>query len=212
MSQSDREFSDALIKKVNPLSVMQQDEETVTNVTRSPVGIFILFAAGAGFLVVVALIALLGIPSLFSNDTASRQMAIGATIFVIAAVLVTLFLFLANKIYWDNYWVVTDDSITQVTRTSLFDRQASQLSLANLEDVTAEQHGILAELFNYGILNAETAAASEKFILSFVPHPDTYARQILAAHEDFLHRGKSKEPDGDEGTAALDSYEVPTGD
>ncbi len=211
MPQSDSGHRGSVIKTVNPLSVMRDGEETITTVTRSPIGIFVVFVAGGAFLILIGLIALLGVPAVFSHQTTSAQMAIGIALFGFSAVFVTLFLFLANKIYWDNYWVVTDDSITQVTRTSLFDKQASQLSLSNLEDVSTEQHGILATIFKFGTISAETAGATDKFFLNYCPHPDTYAKQILAAHENFLQSEghHAKEPDGDEGTGSVDSYEVP---
>jgi len=211
-------YNVAMITKVNPLSVMRQGEEVITDVTRSPVGLLLIFVVATGFLVVVALIALFAVPSLFSDRTSSQQMAIGLTGFGVVAVLVTIFLFFASKIYWDNYWVVTDDSVTQVLRTSLFDKQASQLSLSDIEDVSAEQHGLLANLFNYGVLSCETAAATDKFLLTYCPHPKTYAQQILAGRENFLQKGKAKEPDGDEGSspskpaATVDSYTVPMND
>jgi hypothetical protein len=92
-------------------------------------------------------------------------------------------------LYWGNSWVVTTDSITQVNQTGLFTRQSSQLSLANLEDVTAEQNGILAHAFNYGLLKAETAGEHSKFSFYYCPNPNLYAQQILHAREQFEQGG-----------------------
>src|SRR6202011_6093270 len=91
----------------------------------------------------------------------------------------------ATRIYWGNSWIVTSDSVTQVSQTSLFKRQSSQLSLIHLEDVTAEQNGVLAHMFNYGLLRVETAGERSKFTFTFCPNPNFYAREILAAREAF---------------------------
>jgi hypothetical protein len=79
--------------------------------------------------------------------------------------------------------VVTSDSLTQISQTSLFNRQSSQLALVNIEDVTAEQNGILAHMFNYGVIRVETAGERSKFVFTYCPNPNFYAQQILQARE-----------------------------
>lgn len=85
-----------------------------------------------------------------------------------------------------NSWTLTNDSLTQVTQSNLFDRESSQLSLHNLEDISSEQNGFFPHLFNYGLIKAETAGEKSKFVFNFCPNPNFYARQILAARENFL--------------------------
>jgi hypothetical protein len=40
-------------------------------------------------------------------------------------------------------------------------------------------------MFHFGVLSAETAAATDKFTFLFCPNPTYYAKQILAARERF---------------------------
>jgi hypothetical protein len=82
-----------------------------------------------------------------------------------------------------------------VQQTALFNKQSSQLSLGNLEDVTVEQNGILTHMFNYGVIKAETAGERSKFTFRYCPNPNLYAQQILNAREQFeqSHRG-GKQP------------------
>ncbi len=67
----------------------------------------------------------------------------------------------------------------------MFDKQSSQLSLGNLEDISAEQNGILTHMFNYGAVRVETAGERSKFFFNFCPNPNYYAQQILTARETF---------------------------
>lgn len=170
----------------NPLNVMQQGEHNIFEVKRHPIGLLGIYFT-AGVLIVVLAIVIFGFaPSMFSNYDSKTVMGYGALAFIVITVLVLLFVLVAHVVYWGNRWILTSDSLTQVLQRSLFDKQSSQLSLANLEDITAQQDGILAHIFNYGVLKAETAGAQQsKFVFLFCPNPTYYAQQILNAREQF---------------------------
>jgi hypothetical protein len=199
----------SVIKRVNPLSVQDQ-EEVVCEINRHPIGMFVTFAVGGVLLLVIA-----GFSFAFI-----QQLIVSLSVIALALIIIGGFLYLASKIYWDNYWVVSDVCLTQLSRTSLFDREACQLSFANLEDVSAQQSGFWAHFFHYGVISAETAAATDKFVLTFCPNPHASAQQILAAREKFERdRGTRKKtdtddtPSGDDSdTAQVDSYDVPLDD
>lgn len=171
--------------KRNPLAVMQPGEQVVCEIKRHPIGMIYIYA-GAGFvLMLLAVMMLIIAPGLFGEGNESSATAIGSVVFLIVTVLILAYTFIANIVYWGNRWIVTDDSITQITQSSLFNKQSGQLSLESLEDVNAHKHGILPHLFNYGILKAETAGEHSKFIFIYCPHPETYAQKILEAREKF---------------------------
>ena len=98
-------------------------------------------------------------------------------------VLMALILVIATVIYYSSRLILTDKNITQVIQVGLFNRKVSQLSVANIEDVTAIKKGIFSTVLNYGILNIETAGEQVNFVFSYCPDPDFYARQILEARE-----------------------------
>jgi hypothetical protein len=136
-------------------------------------------------MIVLAVLAFVVAPNIIASTSRSQVMLGGFLVFFFVGLVVLGFVFVAHKVYWGNSWVVTSDSITQITQTSLFNKQSSQLSLGNLEDVTAEQDGILPHMFNYGRLRVETAGERSKFLFPFCPNPSYYAKQILAARETF---------------------------
>jgi hypothetical protein len=169
----------------NPLSNMRPEEQTVCEIKRHPIGIIGMYAAVGLLLLVIAVVAFGVAPGLLTNYSRSQVMLIGLLLFAIAALIGGTFLLIVHKIYWGNSWIVTNDSITQVRRISLFDKQISQLSLGDLEDITSEQDGVLAQMFHFGVLSAETAAATDKFTFPYCPKPTYYAQQILAARSRF---------------------------
>jgi hypothetical protein len=169
----------------NPLAVMQSGEQVICEIRRHPVGIIGMYVAVGFLLFIIGSIVFIAAPSLLTNYSNAQVMSIGVLVFVVAALIGAGFLFLAGKVYWGNSWVVTTDSITQIKRISLFDKQSSQLSLGNLEDVTAEQNGMLAQMFHFGVISAETAGAQDRFVFPFCPNPTYYAQKILAAREHF---------------------------
>ena len=177
----------------NPLSVMQPGEQVICEINRHPVGILSIYIATGILVIFLAVLAFVVAPSVFSGNR-GQVTAIGSVVFLLVAILCCGFAFISNKVYWGNRWIVTSDSITQVTQRSLFDRQSSQLSLGNLEDVTAEQDGVLPHMFNYGRLRVETAGERSKFMFPYCPDPTRYAQQILNAREQFEQRRQ-----GDEG-------------
>lgn len=180
----------------NPLAVMQPGEQIICEVKRHPIGIFAIFIAAGFLLVVLAILAFVVAPNMLGDSDSSQVMTLGAIGFTIVAVFTLAFVFIANIVYWGNRWVVTSDSLTQVTQTSLFSKQSSQLSLGNLEDVTSEKNGILAQMLNFGVLKAETAGERSKFVFLYCPNPDYYAKKILAAREQFelAHHGGKQDP------------------
>jgi hypothetical protein len=169
----------------NPIASMQPGERNICEVTRHPIGMLGTYLMSGFVLIALAVVAFIVAPKVFSSESRTTITEIGALAFIILAVIVTAFVFVANKVYWGNRWILTTDSLTQITQTSLFSKQSSQLSLGNLEDVTAEQNGILTHMFKYGVLRVETAGERSKFVFLFCPNPDYYAQQILGAREAF---------------------------
>lgn len=163
---------------------MQKGERNIFEVKRHPFGMFGIYAAAAVMLVVLAGIAFIVLPSVAGGNS-TQAMSIGAVVFLIFVIFTLIFLTISHIVYWGNRWILTTDSLTQVTQRSLFDKRNSQLSLANLEDITAEQEGILAHMFGFGTLRVETAGERSKFVFTFCPNPNYYAQQVLNAREQY---------------------------
>jgi uncharacterized membrane protein YdbT with pleckstrin-like domain len=88
--------------------------------------------------------------------------------------------------------LVTDMNLVQILQKGLFVRKVSRLSMSNVEDVTAEQKGILPTIFNYGTLTVQTAGEMENFVFPYCPNPNKYADRILDARQAFVDKENEK--------------------
>jgi uncharacterized membrane protein YdbT with pleckstrin-like domain len=156
-------------------------------VKRHPFGIVALYLEVAVGLGVAIGLLLFLIPTFLNDDAKVQALHWLGTFAFIAIALAAIFLLIATAIYRKSQWTITDDSITQFLQIGLFRRQTSELSMANIEDVTAEQTGFLAELFGFGTLKAETAGERSNFHFIYCPQPNKYARIILDARERFIN-------------------------
>ncbi len=168
----------------NPLATMRQDETIICEIQRHPIGLIAIYAS-FGALILLAFVAFLMAPSVMTTFDKGTVTSLSLLLLVLAALFSAIFAWIATFVYNGNRWIITDDSLTQVNQLSLFDKQSSQLSLGNLEDVTSEKNGILSHIFNYGLLKVETAGERSKFMFPYCPDPDSYAQKILAARENF---------------------------
>lgn len=126
-------------------------------------------------------------PSAF--DTSSTSMSPQLTaIIVLGAVLLVLVLFTVTYIYRQSKLLVTDRSLVQIMQKSLFNRKVSRLSMSNVEDVSEEQRGIIASIFNYGTLMVQTAGTLENFIFTLCPNPSGLADRIIEARQAYAHK------------------------
>ncbi len=131
----------------------------------------------------IGLIAFL-IPNVAGKNNAAANSAIVLLAFV-AAILGLIFLVLATKIYNANQLIITDRNVTQVLQAGLFSRKVSELTMDNIEDVTANQKGIFPTLFNYGILTVETAGEQNNFIFKYCPNPNAYAKALQDCRSEY---------------------------
>ena len=155
MNPQDMSSDDALQQVDNPLKVMQPGERVLCEIKRHPIGLLSVYISAA-VVIICAIAAVIAAPMLIKGLSTKNQMVVALGALIICAI-TGLFSYVSIIVYKGNRWIVTSDSITQITQISLFRKQTSQLSLANLEDVTVEQDGILESMFRYGLLRAETA-------------------------------------------------------
>ena len=165
-------------------AMLEPDEQPLAVVRRHIIGVIGLYLG-----VFAGIVALIGFfvmvtPNLFDNLSGESWRFLLAGI-VLALTVLILFLFVATYVYRQSQLMITDRNLVQVWQRSLFIRKVSRLSIATVEDVSADQRGILATIFNYGTLLVQTAGEMENFEFKTCPDPNKYAGQIIAAREDY---------------------------
>jgi hypothetical protein len=80
--------------------------------------------------------------------------------------------------------VLTEEAVLQILQPSLFASKTSQLNLAHIADVSV-QKDFLGTIFGYGRITVETPGEQNNYIFAMLSAPETVAKQIIAAHENF---------------------------
>ncbi len=162
---------------------VDDDEMLLGMIHKHPFGIVIVYVQAIFGIVVSLVLAVILLPRLVSQAAA---LSIVSVFGFFSAFLGLIIMIAATIIYRQSRIVITDKNITQVLQGGLFNRKVSQLTMANVEDVTAIQHGIFATLFDFGELRVETAGEQENFVFTFCPRPGYYAKIILEAREKYI--------------------------
>lgn len=179
----------------NPHKTMDHlgdDEHVICDIRRHPFGLIILYAASAFLLLFFVLAIVFFLPNLTSMSSSTYGAA--SIIFIVLLALLGISLFIATAVYRESRLIVTNKDITQIIQYGLFNRKMSQLSLANVEDVTSDQDGIFPTYVNYGTLKVETAGEQANFHFIFCPNPGAVASAILEAREKFLEEHGGETP------------------
>lgn len=166
------------------------DEVKVADVRRHPFGLFLIYlqtivGLGLAFMLIFLLLPTFLDTTGISEATGNSVIALFSFLAVFFAL---IFLVLAARIYRANQLIVTDENVTQVLQIGLFKRKVSELSMHNVEDVTADQHGVMQTFLNYGTLTIETAGEQNNFTFVYCPNPNAYAKAILDARQLYFKR------------------------
>lgn len=99
--------------------------------------------------------------------------------------------------YYLDVWIVTNERIINIEQLGLFSRIASELNLADVQDVTSEVHGIVQTVFDYGDVHIQTAAETTRFVFKQVRGPELIKRRVVQladqarAHEQKMVAGSA---------------------
>ncbi len=167
---------------------LTNEETMIADIRRHPFGLFVIYLQ-----IIVALLLAMGLIAIFlptlediTDISKATLNSLGAVFALFTLTFGLLFLILATRIYRGNQLIVSDKNVTQVLQIGLFNRKISELSMANIEDVTAQQQGIFPTLLNYGELRIETAGEQNNFTFIYCPNPNAYAKAILDSRLAFI--------------------------
>lgn len=168
---------------IPPKSVQQyipNGQQFITLIKKHLIGLvfqylWVIFGTAALFV-----IAALAAPE-FVNDVSGA----GSLAAVLLIAVVIFILILLTNIYLHNSLVITDKETIQILQRGVFQLKVSHLSHADIEDVTAEQNGLVPTIFNYGTLHIETSGELKNFAFTYCPDPDSRARIVLEARQKF---------------------------
>lgn len=167
------------------IEAVSPDERLLCVVKQHPAGIVgIYIIAIVAFTGGLALISLL-LPATFGSSS-SALYAVWALVALLSGAVLLVVLMLSTYVYNQSRLTVTDKNVVHIMQRGIFNRKVSHLSLANVEDVTASQNGLVANNFDFGTIHIETAGEQTNFTFPMCPQPNRVSRIILEAKQDFL--------------------------
>lgn len=174
-------------KKLYPNLNLSEGEYVIREVRRHPVGLAGPFAVGIILIAIIVLamldydffVNLLGL----RGDAANISTVIWPLL--LFSVLVVLGMYVVYYVYSSNRFFLTNESVIQENQTSLFSRHEQTVSLANIEDTSYRQHGILQYFLDYGSIRLSTEGDETTYRFSYVARPKECVAVLNNAVEAF---------------------------
>lgn len=175
-------------RKLFEMIEFDENEQLIAEIRKHPFGLFIVYITGFAITMAVALVFFI-VPILLSADNSgftNEARAIQPYMTLLGLLLVIGCLIgtgIGAYLYISNVILVTSEKLAQVLYKSIFNRKISQLSIGDVQDVTVNQVGVTARLFNYGTIVIETAGEQDNYDFTYVPDPYQKSKLIVGSHE-----------------------------
>ena len=151
---------------------LSKAEYVISAVRRHPIGLTVPVGLTAFLIALIA-------TGIFNYDFITESLAIldppayGIVLMIglLLGGLVLLGAYIAIWVYINNRFFLTNESVIQELQMSLFNRKEQTVSLANIEDASYDQKGIIQMLFNYGSIRLSTEGDETTYRFSYVTNP-----------------------------------------
>ena len=101
-----------------------------------------------------------------------------------------------------NIQIVTDQHIVDINQLGLFSRKISELSLSEIQDISATKRGIFESFYDYGDICVQTAGEKPNFNFERVPDPDGLSQRIIEIKDKYGRIEVREVPDESPATSA----------
>lgn len=166
---------------------LSDGEYVLSAIKRHPIGLLSIWGVvGAAILMIF-----IGFPILLSSGAflgrslSPGAVASGGIVLLLAAILFVLGGIIATVVYQANRFYLTNESVIQHIQTSLFSKKDQTISLANIEDASYRQQGILQTILNYGAIRLSTEGEETTYRFNFVANPKKEIDKLNNAVEAF---------------------------
>lgn len=180
-----KEKHDRAVKQ-HPALNLSSHEYIINAVRRHPIGLLIPVGLTV-FLVALVASIIINYQIIMESLGVLDPPAFGP-VFLIGFLLIILFAlggYIAVWVYMNNRFFLTNESVIQELQMSLFMRKEQTVSLANIEDASFDQHGILQTLLNYGSIRLSTEGDETTYRFTYVSNPKKQIEILNNAVEAF---------------------------
>lgn len=173
--------------RMYPFLNLSEGEYVISAVRRHVIGLIIPLALGV-LLIAAALTVLSSYTEIADSLGFRGQLAEASTVTVpllLFCMLIGLGMFVVYYVYVNNKFFLTNESVIQEIQVSLFSRHEQTVSLANIEDASFYQHGILQHIVNYGSIRLSTEGDETTYRFTYVANPKQHIATLNNAIEAF---------------------------
>ena len=171
--------------KKHPSLNLSDGEYIINEVRRHPIGLFSIVGVAA-FLILLVVVAIAAYPAFTAQASVTlpplSSFLVPALLFIL---LILLGGYIAAYVYLSNKFFLTNESVIQEIQTSLFARHEQTVSLANIEDASYRQTGILQSLLDYGSIRLSTEGEETTYRFYYVSNPKKQIATLNNAVEAF---------------------------
>ncbi|MEK7447280.1 MAG: PH domain-containing protein [Patescibacteria group bacterium] len=122
------------------------------------------------------------IPLIAGSEVVVALVTVFLSIFMLFAALFVYVLWIVNYL---NIQLVTNQNLVDIDQLGLFSRKISELSIEDIQDVSATQHGVLQSFFHYGDIIVQTAGENTNFTFEKIKDPYATAKKIMEIKEKY---------------------------
>ena len=175
--------------KAFPQLNLSNAEFVINMVQRHPIGL--VGPVGLAIFVVALIASVMVNFELIMNSVAGPNMFpvqdVGSVYLIgfLMILLVGALAYIHTWIYLNNKFFLTNESVIQEIQVSLFSRHEQTVSLANIEDASYRQQGILQTMFNYGSIRLSTEGDETTYRFNYVADPKRHIAILNDAVEAF---------------------------
>lgn len=167
------------IKKSHRYFETQGADEKVLIVARRHWTVYTSALSIAFVIYVLEVIVFLSIEHIGFFEKNQWAKAVSVVLFSVFLLFATLFIFINWLVNYLNVQIVTDSHIVDIDQSGLFSRKISELSLDEIQDISATKKGVIQSSLDYGDICIQTAGEKPNFNFEKVPEPHELARKIM---------------------------------
>jgi len=182
-----------------PALNISEQEYVIAEVRRHPLGLLSMVIVTAIIAILVYVFYFLYSVFIGNNGDSSSvvvSLPTPAMLFIPFLILEALIILggvVSAWVYRQNKFYLTNESVIQEIQTGLFHHDEQTISLANVEDVSYQQNGIFASMFDYGSVRMSTEGDETTYQFTFVARPKDQAALLNNAVEAFKN-GRPVDP------------------
>jgi hypothetical protein len=169
-----------------PFLNLSEAEYVIRAVRRHPIGMLLPVLLTV-LLIAITASAMVNYSLIMEYFSVMNPLSFDAVL-LLGTMLIFLFLvggYIAVWVYLNNKFFLTNESVIQEIQTSLFHRFEQTVSLANIEDASFRQEGILQAMLNYGSIRLSTQGDETTYRFDYVASPKDHIATLNNAVEAF---------------------------